>query len=173
MFEPFANSGDPDQTPRSAASDLCLHCLPVTRLGSPVFNGLNMLLCFLFLWFLQRSVNCAPNTHLIEYPKFADSDQYTHQCSLNRLCTNIIRIPPNRNWPYDVNVCGHRGSRSACAPTQTDQDLHFSLIEPEKSKHYVTDQCWPWSICPGCRLIQVYAGFVYTIEFSLNELSIA
>ena len=32
MFEPFANSGDPDQTPRSAASDLCLHCLPVTRL---------------------------------------------------------------------------------------------------------------------------------------------
>ena len=29
----FANSGDPDQTPRSAASDLGLHCLPVTRLG--------------------------------------------------------------------------------------------------------------------------------------------
>ena len=33
MFELFANSGDPDQTPRSAASDLGLHCLPVTRLG--------------------------------------------------------------------------------------------------------------------------------------------
>ena len=32
MVELFANSGDPDQTPRSAASDLCLHCLPVTRL---------------------------------------------------------------------------------------------------------------------------------------------
>ena len=29
----FANSGDPDQTPRSAASDLGLHCLQVTRLG--------------------------------------------------------------------------------------------------------------------------------------------
>ena len=29
----FANSGDPDQTPRSAASDLGLHCLPVTLLG--------------------------------------------------------------------------------------------------------------------------------------------
>ena len=32
MVEPFANSGDPDQTPRSAASDLGLG-LPVTRLG--------------------------------------------------------------------------------------------------------------------------------------------
>ena len=29
----FANSRDPDQTPRSVASDLDLHCLPVTRLG--------------------------------------------------------------------------------------------------------------------------------------------
>ena len=33
MFEQFANSGDPDQTPRSAASDLGLHCLPMTLLG--------------------------------------------------------------------------------------------------------------------------------------------
>ena len=32
MVELFANSGDPDQTPHSAASDLGLHCLPVTRL---------------------------------------------------------------------------------------------------------------------------------------------
>ena len=29
----FANSGDPDQTPHSAASDLGLHCLPITLLG--------------------------------------------------------------------------------------------------------------------------------------------
>ena len=29
----FANSGDSDQTPRSVASDLGLHCLPVTLLG--------------------------------------------------------------------------------------------------------------------------------------------
>ena len=37
MVELFTNSGDPDQTPRSAASDLSLHCLPVI----PVFNGLD------------------------------------------------------------------------------------------------------------------------------------
>ena len=39
-MELFANSGDPDQTPRSAASDLGLHCLPVTRLG---FSGLQLI----------------------------------------------------------------------------------------------------------------------------------
>ena len=32
MAKLFANSGDPDQMPRSAASDLDLHCLPFTLL---------------------------------------------------------------------------------------------------------------------------------------------
>ena len=33
MVELFANSGDPDQMPHSAASDLGLHCFPITLLG--------------------------------------------------------------------------------------------------------------------------------------------
>ena len=33
MVELFANSGDPYQMPHSVASDLGLHCLPVTLLG--------------------------------------------------------------------------------------------------------------------------------------------
>ena len=33
MAKPFANSEGPDQTPRSAASDLGLHCLPIALLG--------------------------------------------------------------------------------------------------------------------------------------------
>ena len=33
MAELFANSGDPDQTPHFAASDLGLQCLPVSHLG--------------------------------------------------------------------------------------------------------------------------------------------
>ena len=40
MVELFANNGDPDQTSRFAASAMGLHCLPVTSLGSPVFNRL-------------------------------------------------------------------------------------------------------------------------------------
>ena len=40
MVKLFANSGDHDQTPRSAASDLDLHCLPITFLG--VSNGSTM-----------------------------------------------------------------------------------------------------------------------------------
>ena len=31
MAQPFANSGDPDQTPHSVASDLGVHCLPNLR----------------------------------------------------------------------------------------------------------------------------------------------
>ena len=33
MVDQFTNSGDTDQTPHSVASDLGLHCLPVTLLG--------------------------------------------------------------------------------------------------------------------------------------------
>ena len=33
MVEQFANSGDTDQMLQSMASDLSLHCLPVTNLG--------------------------------------------------------------------------------------------------------------------------------------------
>ena len=40
MAKPFANSGDPHQAPHSAVSDLDLHCLPITLLGSPDYNGL-------------------------------------------------------------------------------------------------------------------------------------
>ena len=32
MAKVFANSGDPDQMPRSAGSDMGLHCLPITLL---------------------------------------------------------------------------------------------------------------------------------------------
>ena len=38
MVELFANSGDPGQTPRSAASDQGLHCLPFIRLGVSILQ---------------------------------------------------------------------------------------------------------------------------------------
>ena len=44
MVELFANSGDPDQTPRSAASDLGLHCLLITCLGVLDYKGLKRVL---------------------------------------------------------------------------------------------------------------------------------
>ena len=39
--ELFANSGDPDQTPRSVTSDLGLHCLPITLLGGSRLQYVN------------------------------------------------------------------------------------------------------------------------------------
>ena len=53
MVKMFANSEDPDQTPRSALSDLDLHSLPVNYLGvssvqwdkAKYLVGFNKLLC--------------------------------------------------------------------------------------------------------------------------------
>ena len=52
MVELFANNGDPDQFPRSAASDLGLHCLPVICLGVFSLQWVKFLkrLYFLTLW---------------------------------------------------------------------------------------------------------------------------
>ena len=41
MVELFANSGDPDQMPCSAGSDLGLHCLPVTHLRASSLQWVN------------------------------------------------------------------------------------------------------------------------------------
>ena len=49
----FANSGDPDQTPHSAASDLGLHCLPVTLLRVSRLQWLNI-----WWWHLKNCLMC-------------------------------------------------------------------------------------------------------------------
>ena len=41
MAKLFANSGDPDQTPQNAASDLGLHFLPITLLGVSRLQWIN------------------------------------------------------------------------------------------------------------------------------------
>ena len=41
MVELFANSADPDQTPRFAASDLGLHCLLITLLSVSRLQWIN------------------------------------------------------------------------------------------------------------------------------------
>ena len=40
MVQLFANSGDPHQMPHFAASELGLHCLPITLLGVSRLQGL-------------------------------------------------------------------------------------------------------------------------------------
>ena len=42
MIELFANSGNPDQMPPSVASNLGLHCLPVTHLGVSSLQWVNV-----------------------------------------------------------------------------------------------------------------------------------
>ena len=54
----FANSGYPDQTPRSVASDLDLHCLPITCLGVSRLQWVNRWqIDDVFLNFLRKRVD--------------------------------------------------------------------------------------------------------------------
>ena len=48
MSKLFAKSEDLDQTPRSAASDLGLHCLPITLLGVSRVQWVNLFSTHLF-----------------------------------------------------------------------------------------------------------------------------
>ena len=86
MAKLFANSEDPDQTPRSAASHLGLHCLPATLLG--VYNGLNVRKLAYFL-------ACAPNE---------DSNQpaHPHKEMLHHWRTKVrtVKIPIRRNLRF-------------------------------------------------------------------------
>ena len=54
MFVQFTNSGDHDQTPRSVASDLGLHCLLITVLGISRLESakLKRLIAFRIFWFI-------------------------------------------------------------------------------------------------------------------------
>ena len=62
MAKLFANSGDPDQTRHSAASDLGLHCLQLPFYGSPNYSGLttttadNALQSITFFFFLSEKI---------------------------------------------------------------------------------------------------------------------
>ena len=56
MVELFANSGDPDQTPHSAASDIGLHFLPVTRLVVSSLQWVNVVK----VTFLMSGKQCRP-----------------------------------------------------------------------------------------------------------------
>ena len=49
MVELFANSGDPDQVLHSEASDLVLHCLPITFCGIYRLQWVEFVLCKILL----------------------------------------------------------------------------------------------------------------------------
>ena len=61
----MANSVDPDQTPRSVASDLGLHCLLIVKLG---FTGVYII----FLIYAQKHILL----YSLEPPRRGGSDEY-------------------------------------------------------------------------------------------------
>ena len=81
MTKLFADSGDPDQTPHSAVSDLGLHCLPMTIL---LVSQLQWVKC------IYEKVNKPHhgNRAFIAYVNREGSGQPAHQHSLAR--TNAV-----------------------------------------------------------------------------------
>ena len=63
----LANSEDPDQTPRSAASDLGLHCLPLSQKWDARLYGLKVIYkgCFKFFFALYADRICS-DQHFVE-----------------------------------------------------------------------------------------------------------
>ena len=79
MAKLFANSGDPDQMPHFVASDLGLHCLPVTLLGVPRLK-----------WFKDTTFAC--KMHHVErcfwaYENSEGTDQPANLHSVTRALT--------------------------------------------------------------------------------------
>ena len=58
MVELFANSGDQNQMPHSAASDLGLHCLPITLLGVSRLQWVNWKVLLFFLYLQENICFC-------------------------------------------------------------------------------------------------------------------
>ena len=63
MVELFANSEDPDQTPRSAASDLGLHCLPITLSGISTLQWVK----YINFQIIRRKTEIFYDTNLITF----------------------------------------------------------------------------------------------------------
>ena len=77
----FANIGDPDQTPHSAAADLGLHCLPITRLGVSRLQWVNH--------DLRQTKMGSVHSSLVESPTSARVDSFMRSpcmLSINFMC---------------------------------------------------------------------------------------
>ena len=67
----FANNGVPDQTPHSAASDLGLHCLPITLLRVSRLQWVNLkLVCYLVKTVIMGALLCLGNGYTFKGGNF-------------------------------------------------------------------------------------------------------
>ena len=133
MAQLFANSGDPDQTPRSVASDLGLHCLRITLLRVSRLQWVNHSLL------LHQNLTI-PVLQLV--------DVSTKLAELQTVQTLIRRRRTRRLiWAYTVysglavrirtmsgvtqegqRICKHEQTRSVCACAQSHQGLPMFSI---------------------------------------------
>ena len=86
MAKPSANSGQPDQTLCSVASDLDLHCLPITLLGVSRLQWIKEdYLTIILSQILHKSICC---WYSLEVPPQGTSNEYQQHMFLWRNKTN-------------------------------------------------------------------------------------
>ena len=67
MANLFANNRDPDQMPHSVASDLGLHCLPITLLGLPRLQWVNIATKSVVVFFSKKKKIYIGEALLLKY----------------------------------------------------------------------------------------------------------
>ena len=75
MVKLSVNSEDPDQTPHSAASDLGLHCLPITLLGVSRLQWVNKCVDWAIKFQINQSrycILCTDDSQITETETFTN-----------------------------------------------------------------------------------------------------
>ena len=107
MVDLFANSEDPDHMPHSVASDLGLHCLPVTRLGVSGLRWVNASVLSVCLPICQSLHSCLCMHLWTHTQKHASVDTYTKTCICGHIHKNM------HLWTHTQKLLGSQVSVDA------------------------------------------------------------
>ena len=142
MVKLFANSGDADQTPHSVASDLGLHCLPITLFyGSPDYNGLSKLVAFtqnfseflLVLWHSFTRIRISSRHKALKQhnKKKKKKIEFTFEWMLKQCCIN--------SFPASGDFC--------CLLTTLANSLGLAhFVGPDLDPNCLTLSWYSWKI---------------------------
>ena len=135
----FASSGDPDQTPHSAGSDLVLHCLQITLLAIRL-NRFDTVIWLLNptgiknepLWQKTYPLKCAPSEDSDQPCAFVQSDQSISIFIVRRKKLNTLGYPKRVQWRF----------WSDCTNVQADLNLHWAHTSVREYVFWRCDSNW-------------------------------
>ena len=127
MAKLFANGGDPDQTPCSAASDLGLHCLQSTLLQVSDYNGLMTWCSFCRLpgkWEKRASTEVRKEKKEVRENEWQSRNRRNLTCPIHQSTANTAGPLHHRT----IHVCMYHVCM--CSFLYEDADLFINIILP-------------------------------------------